>query len=162
MKAHKALIATILILIIYSVESKSQQHTIASAGSYSSSGNHQLSWTLGQVSNLSATKNSIYLGVGIHSGQKPITIVSGLSDINQQISIYPNPTTDYVSISPSSGPYRGSYFLINTLGKIVLKKNEVDFSDVEIIEMHHFSNGGYVLRIDLEGQPTQQYKIIKN
>lgn len=160
MKVHKVFIVIILVLI--SAESHAQQYAITSAGNHKSTNSHQLTWSLGQVSNLSNTSNNIYLGAGIHTGDNLIKIVSGRSEVGQRINIYPNPVSDYMSISPSTGPYKGSYHLINVLGETILEAQEVDFSDTQVIEMHSLSNGGYVLRINIQGQPTQQFKVIKN
>lgn len=162
MKAQKAFLAIISVLILFCTASYGQQYAITSAGNHSTANGHQLTWSLGQVSNISAISNNIYLGAGIHNGEQLITILSGQSKIEQQITIYPNPVSDFVSVSPASGPYKGSYSLINTLGKVVLVKDQVDFSNKQIIDMQGYTVGNYILRVNLEGEAARHYKIIKN
>lgn len=163
MKMYKYLLFCLSLTLGLISNTYGQQQVISAGGKHSvSSSNTQLTWTLGQTINSGTTSsNSIYLGAVFQTTDQIISVVAGLSEIEQQVHVYPNPTVDYVSIKPSSGPYKGSLLLINTLGRVILEEDEIDFTSGHVIDMYNLAEGGYVLRIKIDKQPLRQYKIIK-
>ena len=71
-------------------------------------------------------------------------------------SIYPNPTSDYLSInSITNNPYQ--IHLFDTNGKLILEK--VDLQQNTRIDIHNFPSGIYFIQIQQEGN-TYTEKII--
>ncbi|UXX81368.1 T9SS type A sorting domain-containing protein [Reichenbachiella carrageenanivorans] len=73
--------------------------------------------------------------------------------------MYPNPTSDWLAIQPTSGMDQGSYQLVNSLGIIVLQESAVDFSTKKTIELNSLSNGVYLLIIKLDNKPIGKHYL---
>lgn len=137
------------------------QQAIASSGDVVSSGDHQLSWTIGQTVTSSSSSNSIFLTEGFQQSEV-VTIELGASPEAQVITIYPNPTVDYVTVQSSQKTGFGSYQLASLKGEILIDKQKADFSQENKINMIDFADGVYLLFIKNRDQPMKQFKIIKN
>lgn len=160
----KCLITThlsfLMSLAISSTGQDIDQQVIASAGNDIAAGNIQVSSTIGQFLGATSLNNSIYLTEGFFQAD-PITVLSTLPELEQKISIFPNPTTDYLSIASSAGTGNGSYQLANMDGKIVKSADNVDFSINQEISLHQHADGVYLLTIKMPEQASKQFKIIK-
>jgi hypothetical protein len=77
---------------------------------------------------------------------------------NIVLSIYPNPTNDFIHINASTSITNESYSIINTLGQTVLN-GKVE-NDNTTINVQTLQAGVYFLQIG--SKQTQSYKIIKN
>lgn len=73
-----------------------------------------------------------------------INKATGISNIkNETISIYPNPTTNTITISGLSANETSRIVLLDVQGKIVLSK---EISEEGTIDLSHLSNGVYILK----------------
>lgn len=89
-------------------------------------------------------------------GSNHLTVKS--SDL--QISIYPNPTTDFVKMS-FDGVFEGSYRVNNILGKNL--KEGVIMDRSLLIDLSDLKTGMYLLSIyNIEQKKITTRKIIKN
>lgn len=154
-----------LLLLVGSICSvhaqNADQNVIASSGDAISNGDSQLSWTLGQVVASSSSSNSIFLNQGFQQSEV-ITIELGTAPEEQVITIYPNPTVDYVQLQSSQNRGFGSYQLASLKGEILLEELEADFSKENKLNMIDFADGIYLLTIKTDDQSIKQFKIIKN
>ena len=121
----------------------------------------QLSWTLGQVVSASNSNNSIFLDEGFQQGTT-LTIPLGAGPEENIITIYPNPTTDYIQVNTSSYKGFGGYQLQSLKGAILLQDNQADFTEEIKIDMMDHASGTYLLTIQMPNSQTKQFKIIKN
>jgi len=71
-----------------------------------------------------------------------------------EVSVYPNPTTDFITIDESDFTIE-NVEVFNILGKKVKTTNKSRFS------VNEFSNGVYILRINTTEGKTVTTKIIK-
>ena len=136
------------------------QQIIATAGDDIANGNTSVSWTLGQLVGTASVNSGILLTEGFHQSD-PITVLSSLPDVEQTITIFPNPAVDRISIDASINAGLGSYQLANLEGRIMESAQEVDFSTTQQIPMHTYADGIYLLTINIEGKEPKQFKIIK-
>jgi hypothetical protein len=77
-----------------------------------------------------------------------------INDIKKEsVTIYPNPTSDYITISSSKNLIPSSIELYDTYGHMILKTegNSIDLSD--------YQNGLYFIRVPLLSSET--FKVIK-
>lgn len=81
------------------------------------------------------------------------TSIQNFSLKKNQISIYPNPASDFIHIKSSSGPF--AYSLVNSLG-ITVDTGKLN-SENEILNVSLLSAGLYFLRID-----KSSFKIVIN
>lgn len=135
------------------------QQIIATSGNDIASGNVTVSSTIGQPLGATTLSNSIYLIEGFQQVD-PITVLATLPKLEQKIRIFPNPTTNHISIS-SEGTGVGGYQLVNMDGKVVKSAENVDFSTTQEIPMHLQADGVYFLIIMVPEGESKQFKIIK-
>lgn len=97
------------------------------------------------------------------SGTKLITISNqgvGLSEItNINISIYPNPTKDFIIIENSLDEKLNSAFIYNITGELVFKQPVNN--NRETIDIRNLSNGIYFIKFETTIGKSSVYKIIK-
>lgn len=95
------------------------------------------------------------------SGTKVITISNqgvGLSEItNTKVSIYPNPTKDFIIIENLLE--KNSVFIYNIIGKLVFKQSINN--NRETIDVRNLSNGIYFIKFETSIEKSDVYKIIK-
>ncbi len=76
-----------------------------------------------------------------------------INDKKESVSIYPNPTSEYITISSSKNLIPSTIELYDTYGQMILKTedNSIDLSD--------YQNGLYFIRVPLLSSET--FKVIK-
>ena len=96
-------------------------------------------------------------------GMKGIIIVSistGIPESQSQmnISVYPNPASDFITVKTNSGFQSSPYFITDMAGRQVLsgKLN----SEENFIEISKFEKGIYLFQV--AGQRRRSFKVIKN
>lgn len=86
--------------------------------------------------------------------------ISGIKDISDQmlVSIFPNPTTDYINIS---NPYNSKlkYSLTDMKGNVI-EKGLIKNQSVDQLNLIHLKNGVYILSLN-DSHKSQYLKIIK-
>lgn len=75
--------------------------------------------------------------------------------ISDKIKIYPNPFSNYISVSGENTP--SEYELINLEGKVFYKGNAIQDKDLSFL-----SKGIYLLRVTNNNSKTANYKLVKN
>ncbi|MCH8319134.1 MAG: hypothetical protein IIA88_11690, partial [Bacteroidetes bacterium] len=74
----------------------------AASGEYYTSANATLSWTIGEGVIETFTGANAILTQGFQQSLYTITSIEEVSDNNYQISVYPNPATDFININVQS------------------------------------------------------------
>lgn len=83
---------------------------------------------------------------------------SSLEELSDIISIYPNPTSNYLNIQMENNfPYHFSIFDMN--GRLVVTKKEV--IGTEIIDVNSYSNGTYSLIIQQDSQIVKKLFVVE-
>jgi hypothetical protein len=81
--------------------------------------------------------------------------------ITLDFEIYPNPTTDYLTLNVNDFPLDGlDYVLYDASGR-VLRNSKIDQSNT-IIQMIDFPESTYFLSVSNGGTVLKTFKIIKN
>lgn len=81
---------------------------------------------------------------------------------DENISIYPNPVTDFVSIKINNNEKISLIELFNIEGKLVYSSSTLNSYDTVKIDMSYFNKGMYFLKINLKNNKTIYKKIILN
>ena len=84
--------------------------------------------------------------------------IVGVDAFANSVSIYPNPTTDHISIRTSADMLGSIYQVYNSTGKLILSGNVQ--SNLQLISLQEFPTGMYFLTID--NKRNQSFKIVKN
>jgi len=160
---HKRLkFSTILFLGLGLTGLQAQESDIATGGNATGSGG-SVSYTVGQIAyqTFSGTSGSIAQGV-----QQPyeISVVSGIEGakgINLSIRAYPNPSTDYLTLSIDEFDISNlSFKLYNIQGKL-LQSEKITGNRTSII-MDNLVHSTYFVKVIQNNKEVKTFKVIKN
>lgn len=146
----------IVVLLNFTFLLKAQENINAS-GAEITSNEGSVSYSIGQTfyNTNTGTNGSISEGV-----QQPyqISVTIGTERKNINLSAYPNPTTDYLTLEVNNFE-NTSFQLFNTSGKIL--QNKIITKNHIKIDMRNFITGLYFVRIIQNKQEIKIFKIIK-
>lgn len=154
------LIASIFLLGITS-QTIAQENAMATSGNAVGTGG-SASYSVGQVvyTTLTGSNGSVAQGV-----QQPyeISIITGVSEktIQLEMSVYPNPTTDFLKLKVESEKFESlQYQLIGLQGKVI--KNATITANNTTIKMEALPKAIYFLSVTNGSKTVKTFKIIKN
>jgi hypothetical protein len=139
------------------------QEAIPAAGGNASGNGGTVSYSVGQ---LVYTTNTGSTGTVAQGVQQPyeisvLTEVKEAKGIQLQCSVYPNPTTDYLTLKIDNySPKEITYQLFDITGKLM---DSGQIQDVEtIIIMRDHVTATYFLKVTQNGKELKTFKIIKH
>jgi hypothetical protein len=149
----------IIVSLIYSVGIYSQENSTTSGGEGTGTGG-TVSYSIGQI--VYNTHSGI--NGNISQGLQQVYEVSSTVDLNDdainlEIKLYPNPTTNYLTLEVSNSK-KISYELSDMQGKVIENKKVKEKNTT--IRMETLPNSIYLLKITEEDQSLKTFKIIKN
>ena len=162
---HKGFKLGVLLLSL-GLTAQAQQATIAAGGSASGNGG-TVSYSIGQVVYTTATGTNGSVAQGVQQAYE-ITAVTGIEEakgISLEVSAYPNPTTDYLTLtigaSISFNDQPMSYKLYDMNGKIIETQKIVDENTT--IVMSNLLPANYFLTVikTMDGKSPQEVKTFK-
>lgn len=144
--------------IFVSFSPHAQQNTVVSGGNATGS-NGSVSYTIGQIDYLNAASSNGNRNEGV---QQPYEFFQdvGLPENSNAISLYPNPTNDYVILKLENLQENYTYQMTDLQGKIVLK-GTIKSTETHL-DMTALSTATYQLQIFQQNRLTSSIKIIKN
>ena len=160
MKNKKVTLSALLLFGIGFTTVSAQQSATASGGDASGSGG-SIAYSVGQIvyTKITGTNGSLIQGV-----QQPyeISITTGVAEagINLNLAVYPNPTTDALTLNVDNFDNEMSYQLIDINGK-VLESNQV-VANSTTIKMEHYATATYFLKVIRNNKEIKTFKLIKN
>ena len=160
MKKNHLKLLILIFLCIGLTEVRAQKAVIATGGNATGSGG-SASYSVGQIAYTTATGTNGSANQGV---QQPYEFyIVGLnehSEINLQLTVYPNPTPSQVTLNIGSLDPKGLIFqLYNAMGKLL--KSQIIQSDLTVVPMENLPAATYVLKV-LDGKSVlQTFKIIK-
>ncbi|MDD4149700.1 MAG: T9SS type A sorting domain-containing protein [Bacteroidales bacterium] len=160
---HKRLKLSAVLLLGLGLTSLQAQTSINATGGNASGSGGSVSYSVGQVvyTTNTGTNGSITQGV-----QQPfeISVITGIEEakvINLAISAYPNPTTDYLTLSIDEFDISNlSYQLYDMQGKLL--QNEKITGNQTSIVMSNLVPATYFVKINQVTKEVKSFKIIKN
>jgi len=151
-------------LTIFLVSQTVNLELVTSSGESFRNTTYQLDWSIGESITKTHSAGNYILTQGFHHGHYEITAIDNLVDTDVNISVFPNPTSDFVSVklqnlSTSEIP-SGILFLTDLKGKVLLqeKMNKTE----KQLDFSIFSPGIYFLSLKQENSLLKTFKIIKN
>ena len=141
------------------------QETVTTTGGEASGMGGSSSYTVGQVV---YTTNTGINGSVAQGVQQPyeIYVTTGVNQtaINLEMIVYPNPTTNYISLkvdaSTSLNNQNLSYQLFDMQGKVI--ENKKVTADNTIIKMEALPKATYFLKVTDNTKTVKTFKVIKN
>ncbi len=159
MKNKIMFIAILLFVFLY--KTHAQEAIVASGGEASSSGG-KASYSIGQVlytTNI-GTNGSVAQGV-----QQPfeISVLLGIDnqDINLGLTVYPNPTTNLLTLNVSNTELSNFNFQLSDMTGKLIESRKIRNS-TESIGMEDLPKSIYFLKLTNNNKEVKTFKIIKN
>lgn len=159
MKQKKVKLSVLLIGL--GLTAQAQQATTATGGNTSGSGG-TVAYSVGQIiyTTNTGTTGSVAQGV-----QQPyeISIVLGVADnsIKLELTAYPNPTTNYLTLSAGNAELSTLNFqLYDISGKLIESRKII--SCIETVAMENLPTATYFLKVTNNNNEVKTFKIIKN
>jgi len=152
---------TILIILIIAIcPELLAQEVIATAGSTLSSSYGSISFTIGECVANTLTKGDKTITQGFQQANISVSMISELKDLDFSISVYPNPTSDILTLKVSKDDVTGiQYLLYDILGKLLLQKN-LESNEMSI-PVNYLAKGFYILKVQAGMKELKTFKIIK-
>ena len=159
---HKRLKLSAVLLLGLGLTGLQAQTSVNATGSNASGSGGSVSYSVGQVVYTTNTGASGSVAQGV---QQPfeISIVTGIEEakgINLSVSAYPNPTTDYLTLSIGEFDISNlSYQLYDMNGKLL--QSEKITGNHTTIGMNNLVPATYFVKVIQGNQEVKTFKIIK-
>jgi hypothetical protein len=126
---------------------------ISGGGTHSSGSGGSVSWSIGEVVIQTATSSGNHVTQGFHQGNIYVVGIEELVEI--AVSVYPNPTSESVTIQISE-PVNVSIYDMS--GRLVGTHTLADA--INSIDVTSFSRGTYNMIFERKGSETRNVKLI--
>jgi hypothetical protein len=158
---HKKTITSVAFLLLGLGGLQAQESPTAAGGEATGTGGSS-SYSVGQVVYTTATGTNGSVAQGV---QQPfeISVTTGINEttINLEMSVYPNPTTNYLSLKVESEKLESlTYQLIDLQGKVIASEKVMDSKTT--INMETLPKAVYLLNVTKNNQLVKTFKVIKN
>ena len=157
---HKKVKLSVFLLGL-GLTAQAQQATTATGGDASGSGG-AVAYSVGQIVYTTNTGTTGSVAQGVQQAYE-ISIVLGIEDnsINLELTAYPNPTTDYLTLNVGNFELSTLNFqLFDISGKLVESRKIISSS--ETIAMENLPTATYFLKVSNNNKEVKTFKIIKN
>jgi hypothetical protein len=139
---------------------KAQEFTSSTGDSYAYS-DFQADWPIGEEFTQTGSPESYAVNQGVHQNYYVITSSHATKRQDIQITPYPNPVTDKITlmVNLSSGPQTGKVTVTDVQGKVWLQE-EISGTKNEL-NVENFSPGIYFVSVQFEDLVGKSFKIVK-
>tara|TARA_B110001469_G_scaffold115996_1_gene120914 strand:+ start:413 stop:892 length:480 start_codon:yes stop_codon:yes gene_type:complete len=157
---HKKTIVSISFLLLGIIGGLHAQESPTTAGGEATGTGGTASYSVGQVVYTSATGTNGSLAQGVQQPYE-ISVTIGIKEtsINLELSVYPNPTTDYLTLKVDDFETL-NFQLIDLQGKVIANKKVTNATT--IIKMEELAKALYFLNVTKNNKVVKSFKIIKN
>ncbi|MBN2662016.1 MAG: T9SS type A sorting domain-containing protein [Bacteroidales bacterium] len=131
------------------------QELVGSAGGSFVNATYSMDWSVGEIATATYSAGSFTLSEGLHQNFITVEAIDQVAEFG--ISVFPNPTSDFININ-SSEIENFDVQIVDANGRSIINQNvagnqtQIDFSN--------FANGIYILSINKNNQ-TQTFKLVK-
>jgi Secretion system C-terminal sorting domain len=160
---HKKLKLSAVLLLVFGLTGLQAQESVNATGGNASGSGGSASYSVGQITYQTHTGTNGSVAQGV---QQPfeISVVTGIveaKDINLTVSAYPNPTTDYLTLSVDNFKMSNlSYQLHDMQGKL-LETEKITGKQTSIV-MSNLVPATYFIKVIQNNKEVKTFKIIKN
>jgi hypothetical protein len=150
------------ILTIFTTLTFAQTNTlqvVGSAGNTVTSGNTQLTWTIGEPIVNTATSTNNILTQGFNQGVLLITAIDDLK--NTTVTIQPNPTSDFAIIKLDDQNLSNAQYTLTDINGKVIQQNKIENKQTSV-SFQDLANATYFIQVVTNNQKAKTFKVIKN
>jgi hypothetical protein len=158
---YKKIKLSALLLLGFGLTAQAQQANPSTGGDATGSGG-SVAYSVGQIvyTTHTGTNGSVAQGV-----QQPyeISVVLGIENslIDLDISAYPNPTTQNLTLSIGNDISETLHFQLCDLSGKIIERRKIS-NRTETIHMENLATGPYFLKVSNANNEVKIFKIIKN
>ena len=124
------------------------QEVVSTAGSHGETTSGSLTWTVGEPVIETITDGTNTLTQGFQQSKLTVTAINDLKFPGIELSVYPNPTNNYLTIEVKTDKQRDlllSLFDLN--GRLILQKKMA--GNKQTIKMQNYKPATYILKVTL-------------
>lgn len=156
---HKKMITSVAFLLLGLGGLHAQESPTSTGGEATGTGG-TASYSIGQVVYTTNTGTNGSVAQGVQQAFE-ISTTAGINEtsINLELSVYPNPTTNYLTLKVEKLENL-TYQLIDLQGKIITNKKVT--AKTSTIKMEDLPKAIYFLNVTKNNQLVKTFKIIKN
>ena len=152
-----------VLLLFFGLTGLQAQEAIPASGGSASGSGGSVSYSVGQLVYTTSTGSNGSVAQGVQQPYE-ISVITGIeeaSGINLICSVYPNPTSDFLTLKVESfGKENLMYQLYDLNGKLLENKNVT--GDKNPLAMSGFGPGTYFLKVTCNNKEVKTFKIVKN
>ena len=157
----KKLLFLLLLFLCAGAQSQTiTQQLISSSGDEFKNNTYQLVWSIGETVTETFSANNQMLTEGFHQSNYIISAINQMSDLEFEINLFPNPTTNLIQLKIQNDKLENLHFVISDLsGKMILSENLIIVN--QQINLTKYLSGIYILSVYNQNQLLKTFKIIK-
>lgn len=149
-----------LITLAFVAGTISAQELISTAGGHYSADTQSIDWSLGEVVIATFSEGDYVLTQGFHQSNVTVTPIDEIPGTDLHVTVYPNPTSDYVTVRLADPPSEGTgYGLYDFSGQRLFGGGLSDHETT--LSFQTLDAGIYFLRIYTGRQAAGKFKIVK-
>jgi len=160
----KQILASALFVAALAFTSNAQTlEVLSSAGTEASSSTASISYTVGELVIETGTSSSAILTQGYQQGfLTPTAIDEVPADL--ELSIFPNPTSDYLIIESASISDFDQMTMYDMNGKLIWQETGNQNTENRVqVDFRPFSAGNYILKlVDSDNNASYSYSVVKS
>lgn len=160
---QKRLISVVVFLFVLGLPGLQAQESINTSGNNASGSGGSVSYSVGQVSykTNSGSNGSVTEGVQQPYEISIITDIGNTSAISLTCNIFPNPTTDFLTLSIDNYNKEDLFFQVSDETGKILKSNKINENETKI-DLGSYPHAIYFVGILHKHQEIKLFKVIKN
>ena len=152
-------IILLFLVVIYCPVLLAQQ-VVATAGSSMRNASGNITYTIGEGVSQTISKGDKTLTQGFHQTTLSVSSINEIKELDFTISVFPNPTYDFVNLVVSKEDVLGfKYQIFDINGKLISQKKLL--GNETYVSFQHLSSGLYLLKVKDGSQELKSFKIIK-
>ncbi len=133
---------------------------VSSTGDSFKNTNYGLDWSIGECVTATHSSGSYIITQGFHQNSYVVTAVEDFAK-NINITVYPNPTSDFISLYfPRSERFGNVKLTVTDLNGKILQQAKVT-SNKKQLNFSDYINGVYFLYVKQKNKLIKSFKIIK-
>ncbi len=160
---HKKLKLSAVILIGLGLTGLQAQESVTATGGNASGSGGSVSYSVGQVVYTTSTgaNGSVAQGVQQPYEISVVTAIEEAKGINLSVSVYPNPTTDYLTLEVKDFELSTLHFQLYDMNGKLLQSEKISGSQTSIT-MGNLVSATYFVKVIQSNKEIKTFKIIKN
>lgn len=149
-----------LVLTTLTMSQTQNPELVSSGGDSFKNSTYQLDWSVGEGITETLSGGNNILTQGFHQSSYEITAIYEIPNVEMNVLIYPNPTSDFISLKVESSKVESMQYTITDLSGKVLATEKLH-STLQTLNFTNYSAGTYLISISQNNQLIKSFQIIK-